>query len=93
MPYRLEFWNPPPSDKRHNPFASVFADMPREAFATGVEARAAADAFVAKYAAKGGDSAGGYDDKDDLWWVRDEVSRGRYRFTSIVVNEYEGNFN
>lgn len=92
MSYRLEFWNPPLSDKRHNPFSSAFSDMPREAFATAADARAAADTFVAKYAAKGGDSAGGHDEEDDLWWIRDEVSKGRYRFTTIVV-EYEGNFN
>lgn len=85
MAFKLEYWNAPRGHERHNPFLSQFPDMPSEVFATSAEARAAAHAFVAKYANKGGDSAGGYNPEMDLFWIREEVGHDQWRFTQFGV--------
>ena len=83
--FRLKYWNAPSDDVRFIPFSSAFADMPPATFATREAAEAAADAFVGKYRTKGGDSSGGYDAQDDLYWIRDQVAPDRLRFTQFAI--------
>ena len=85
MAFQLKYWNAPPDHERHNPLSSQFADMPSDTFATMDEARSAAEAFVNKYTSKGGDSAGGYNQEMDLFWIRDEVGPDLWRFTMFGV--------
>jgi hypothetical protein len=83
--WRLKFWNAPEGDKRFDPWSSPFPDMPSDVFPTREAAQAAAEAYVAKYVSKGGGSHGGWNEEDDLYWIRDAVAPDRFRFTRFEI--------
>ena len=87
MTYRLRFWNDPNSPL-FMLFASPHPSMPPETFETTQEAHEAATLFIKKFGDDpNSNTRGGYDTENDLYWIREGVTKDKFCFTRFEVTK------